>query len=403
MALPSAVTARLAPELYDLFIDEFRSSKFTLSNCSLVCKAWLPRCRRHLFYSATLRPDFVNFLRSSSHATATVVPHIRSIGLGGMWMREQQDESYDIIMFMTTLEHLQRIQMETWSWSYLAPPATTALLSGPGRMFQTLRVLDLQFIQFPSFAILRTFASRFDGLQQLIFDNVTWDVVDADASQSDDPPPFLSRLHTLKLVACSNTPILSWLSNGAPSVAPIRSLNLPEILPCEASVIGPFLSSIVSSLENLELGFLAHNPEDTPALRDAIGEIDLSLHTRLRTICVHQLSLFQFPSSPSSPTTPPPGADVSPYIWLVPFFARIAPTELSQITFNIWLGGESQLDLIDWTALAGVLSDLTKLHVVQLRVRGMDKDMQDNVKGWIGHRLRDWGRAQECLQVLLLE
>ncbi|KAJ7755353.1 hypothetical protein DFH07DRAFT_743260 [Mycena maculata] len=407
--LPLSITSRLAPELYDHVLDEFHASKSMLSACSLVCKAWLPMSRNHLFFSVNLRPNFVRFLRESPHAIATVTPYIRNVGLGGGWMREQRDEFNDIILFMITLEHVRKIHMETFSWTYLASPATTALLGGHGKVFQTLTVLDLKFIQFPSFAVLRTLASQFHGLRELIFDNVTWDAVEddsqPDASQPERPAPFLSRFQTLRIVASPNEPIISWLTSavsedGTALVAPIRSLNLPEILPHEAPLIGKFLSSLASSLENLELGFLAHN-YDAPALRDAVGKIDLSPHTRLRTIRIHQLTLYQFPSTPPTPTSPSTVPDVSPYVWLVPFLARIGSSELSEITFNMWLGGETQLDLIDWNALVRVLANplFIRLDVVHFHVRGIEKDTDDEVGGWIFHRLRDWEGAQECLQV----
>ncbi|KAJ7145327.1 hypothetical protein C8R43DRAFT_926764 [Mycena crocata] len=408
--LPLSITSRLAPELYDHFLDEFHASKSTLSACSSVCKAWLTVCRHHLFFSVNLRPDFVNFIRDSPHAMATIAPHIQNVGLGGGWMREQQNEFNDIILFMITLEHVRRIHMETWSWTYLGSPATTALLGGQGNIFLTLTVLDLKFIHFPSFFVLRTLASQFPGLQELFLDNVTWDETEADSQsdtgQPEQSPPFLSQLHYLRLYACSNEPIISWLSNAVAAdetaiIAPIHSLHLPEILPHEAVVVGTFLSSLASSLEHLELGFLAHNYDDAPTIRDAVGEIDLSQHSKLRVIRIHQLTLYQFPSTPPTPTSSSPLAELSPYVWLVPFLARIGSSELAEITFNIWLGEERQLDLIDWNALVNVLDapHLSKLDLVHFHVRGIEAAMDDEVRGWISHRLSDSDAAQACLQV----
>ncbi|KAJ7151156.1 hypothetical protein C8R46DRAFT_914399 [Mycena filopes] len=407
-SLPLSITSRLAPELYDHFLDEFHASKSTLSTCSSVCRAWLSRCRHHLFFAANLRPDFVRFLRASPHALATIAPYIRNVGLGGGWMREQQHEFNDIILFMINLEHVREIHMETWSWAYLAPPAATALLGGQGNIFQTLTILDLKFIHFPSFPLLRTLLSQFPRLQELDFDNVTWDGTDdseaADASQPIHPPPFLSRFEKLSVCACSNEPIISWLSaatdEGTATAAPIRCLSLPEVLPHEATLVGKFLSALPSSLESLELGFLAHSGGNAPAIQDVVGEIDLSLHTKLRTIRLHQLSLYQFPSTPPTPTSPPL-AEISPYAWLIPFLSRIGSGELSEIAFDIWLGGEGQLDLIDWHALVRVLANprFPKLRLLQFNVRGIEEAMDEEVRGWIFHRLRDWDGAQDFLKV----
>jgi hypothetical protein len=67
----------------------------------------------------------------------------------------------------------------------------------------------------------------------------------------------------------------------------------------------------------------------------------------------------------------------------------------------MWLGGERQLDLIDWNALVKVLANplFAKLCLVQFHVRGIEEAMDDEVRGWISHRLRDWNGAQECLKV----
>jgi hypothetical protein len=88
-------------------------------------------------------------------------------------------------------------------------------------------------------------------------------------------------------------------------------------------------------------------------------------------------------------------------MWLAPFLSRVVSGELSEITFNLWLGSESQLKLIDWNALVGVLSNplFTKLELVHFNVRGTQEGMDDEVRGWISHRLRDWERAQACLHV----
>lgn len=274
--LPLSITSRLATELYDHILDEFHDSKSTLSTCSSVCHAWLPLVRSHLFFSVNLRPDFVTFLRSSPHALATVAPYIRNVGLGGGWMREQQDEFNDIILFMITLERVRKIHLETWSWSYLAPPAAAALLGGQGNIFQTVTILDLKYLSFPTFDVAASFAAQFPKLRELAFDNVTWDSADFELEAASNPeeilpPPFLSRLQKLWVYACSNRPIILWLASeeaeGVMTAPPIRSLHLPEILPDEARLVAKFLPSLASSLEDLELGFLVYNYDDAPTVQ----------------------------------------------------------------------------------------------------------------------------------------
>ncbi|KAF7323888.1 Surfeit locus protein 4 [Mycena kentingensis (nom. inval.)] len=286
----------------------------------------------------------------------------------------EHNEFNDIISFMIDLDKIQQLHIEAWSWTYLTPFAASALLEGKGRLFQTSTVLDLKFIQFPSFDILCTFASQFPALRQLSLDNVTWD----EDGTPPSPPQFLSQLQTIIIRSCLSKVILSWLANGP--VAPVRTLTLPELLADEVSSVLQFLSTIASSLEHLELGFLAHNPDDAPLISAAIGELDLGLHPHLRTLRVHQLTLYQFPSTPPTPTSAIPLPEVSPSVWLVPFLQPISSSIFSELAFNIWLGEEKQLDSIDWNGLVKVLEGFTDC-TLHFSVRGVDEDMADAVRG----------------------
>lgn len=48
----------ILPEVVDFFIDQLLE-KSALTKCSLVCKAWLPRCRFHLFSNKLLHRRLV--------------------------------------------------------------------------------------------------------------------------------------------------------------------------------------------------------------------------------------------------------------------------------------------------------------------------------------------------------
>ncbi|KAJ4474602.1 hypothetical protein C8J55DRAFT_562408 [Lentinula edodes] len=54
------MVALLPYELYELIIDELRYSFPDLKACSLVCKAWLPRCRYHLYRVIRIGPRRVH-------------------------------------------------------------------------------------------------------------------------------------------------------------------------------------------------------------------------------------------------------------------------------------------------------------------------------------------------------
>ncbi|KAK0475585.1 hypothetical protein EDD18DRAFT_196536 [Armillaria luteobubalina] len=69
----------LPVELYNLIIDHLHDSKPSLLACSLVCRAWVPECRFHLFYKVVLRRDtagpFFQLLESPHATIASVRTH----------------------------------------------------------------------------------------------------------------------------------------------------------------------------------------------------------------------------------------------------------------------------------------------------------------------------------------
>ena len=57
--LPHDLSDRIPQEIFELFIDFLHNDKPSLSNCSIVCRAWLPASRYHL--SLVVRPVRLNF------------------------------------------------------------------------------------------------------------------------------------------------------------------------------------------------------------------------------------------------------------------------------------------------------------------------------------------------------
>jgi hypothetical protein len=421
--LPSHLTSRIAAELHDNIIDHLHTSKHALSTCSTVCKAWLPTCRYHLFSTVNLRPDFVEFVRGSSHAAITISPYICHVTLGGGWVREHQTEFNEVISFLLTLESVTELSLDIWSWDYITVEASTSLLDARASLFRNLTRLTMTHIRFPSFDLLIQFISGFPMLQELSLHKVTWEAPGCSPSNSPSTstlvlqtsPPLSSRLQALTVFSSSNLSILCWVSSGHTCGSPeqaipaLRTLVLPDIIPTESNIVDSVLRKAGPSLQHLELGFLVSNSSPpaiqglsifprasyvcfmNPKTLDALSAIDLSYNTNLRSICMHQLILYQFPPlpTPSSSTTP---ITNSPYAWLIPFLSQINSPHLVEIAFNIWLSMESQLDLIDWKGLAKVTLNpqTAKSSELRFEVSGVGRDMYE-VKGWIWQRLREWG------------
>ncbi|KAJ7578269.1 hypothetical protein C8J56DRAFT_750705, partial [Mycena floridula] len=49
LSMFSAMFSRFPNEIYDTIIDDVKDDPEVLPSGSLVCRAWLPRCRHHLF------------------------------------------------------------------------------------------------------------------------------------------------------------------------------------------------------------------------------------------------------------------------------------------------------------------------------------------------------------------
>lgn len=258
-ALPSRITSRIAIELIQCILEHLHDSKYALSKCSTVCQDWLPICRRHLFHSVSLKPVLVERLMASTHAANTIVPHIRSVALGGRWLMQLEHDT--VILFMKKLERLQELNLEAW---VLDASTLSSLSAVQTKHCMTLTTLDLKYVTFPSLPLLTELIGSFVMLERLSFDNVTWDplsptILPPDVDSKHDSCP-LPGLKYLSIHSSSNLPIVLWLfppSIIQDTVLSISTLLLPDLLPTESSSVATLLRAIGPSLTHLELGFLS--------------------------------------------------------------------------------------------------------------------------------------------------
>ncbi|KAG6816770.1 hypothetical protein H0H87_003033 [Tephrocybe sp. NHM501043] len=411
-------------EIFDNIIDYTYDHKITLSICSTVCKSWLPRCRSHLFSEINLDPKLVEFLYSSPHALQTVAPYIKDAALGGAWSLAQKSEYDQVISLLLSLDGVRSLTIETWSWDFISPVSKCLILDADGVIFQNITRLRLQYFRFPSFSVLATAISGFAGLEDLSFDNVTWD--DLSDNPSDpvavdaiySSPRHLKRLHIRSSLV---KPLIAWLFGGVDSmdqqgVTPrAHSLILPELLPSDIYLIGRLLRSLGSCLRHLEIGFIVHNYENpdmqsrqfpryysTSAkefYEDLSTEIDFIHNQDLRTLRIHHLTLYQFPSHNA---TTHHDRLVSPVFWLVPLLSNVS-SSLAELSLSMWLSQEAHLDLIDWPALSSVLAQplLNGLRLVQFHVFGLEEG-RDDLIGWLHTRLEEWQAFRDIVQVIFL-
>jgi len=261
--LPAHLTSRMAPEVFDMILDNFHQSKQDLSTCSVVCKAWLPVCRYHLFAVVSYHAKFAHLLASSTHASLTISPYIRTITLKGPLA--QHKENNLLIDSILSLPKVTSLQIEKLNWDSVCMKPPSSLGSSTLR---GLLSLNLRQVDFASFSELADFLGLFTSLQRLALENVSWDRI---GCRSGERATFLSSpsLKNLRVIFSNNRTILNWLHHGIVTDAVLESgtayhcsfphltmLSFPDILPGEADIMGAFLNSLGDSLEYLELGIL---------------------------------------------------------------------------------------------------------------------------------------------------
>ena len=266
--LSTHLTSRMAPEVFDMILDNFHQSKQDLSTCSVVCKAWLPVCRYHLFAVVKYHAEFAYLLASSTHASLTISPYIRTITLKGPLPQHQENNL--LIDSILSLPRVTSLQIEKIGWDSVCvkPPSYFTLgLWGPSTP-RALLSLNLRQVNLPSFSELADFLGLFTSLQNLTLEDVSWDGV---GCRSGEGATFVSSssLKNLRVTFSNNRIILNWLYHGIVSNAMVESgtteprsfphltmLSFSDILPGEADILGAFLDSLGDSLECLEVGIL---------------------------------------------------------------------------------------------------------------------------------------------------
>ncbi|KAI0714329.1 hypothetical protein C8T65DRAFT_738790 [Cerioporus squamosus] len=74
---------RIPQEIYDEILANIRHDEDTLRSCSLVCHAWLPRARHHLFHSISLDPSSCSHFEALAQSCPEFAPLVRVLELRG--------------------------------------------------------------------------------------------------------------------------------------------------------------------------------------------------------------------------------------------------------------------------------------------------------------------------------
>ncbi|KAJ7182520.1 hypothetical protein C8R43DRAFT_6616 [Mycena crocata] len=334
--------AELSDEIIG-WIGAFQNPWKDLSSCSLVCKAWLPASRSHLFHSAKVTLDKAplwNAFLKSSHLTS-YLRHIEILGRFDPDMPyeteiAQVNAMYELLPHLAQLTTVTSLCVDVQSWASLEDVHVTYLCSA----FPNLTALELRTGKIRNNLQLMHILSHFSLLQRLSL--VHMKVSAFDPIPEAHPRTLSPHLHTLKIAYGQR--VLGkkdWLCASYP-LAAVRHLELRDVPQGELASVGRLMRHLGDRLTTLVLSmdsFVDFGSAPThlqPWHNSALERVHVML--AVRQPLLHR----------------PPVSDAPTWTWLCAFLAAIsAPLhtlELEADDSAAWLA-------LDWVpferALAG--------------------------------------------------
>lgn len=259
--------------IFDTYMNQLRASQtHNLNTCSLVCNAWLPRSRHHLFYHVSLHNEHQasSFLELLCSPLVTITSHIRRLKL--YWRDTSQNFAIwweKALHWLPVLTTIESVFIDGGDFSSLGDGAITDIFS----KFPTLKALRMHKCSLATSIQLVNAISISANLECLELDRV-WVV--------QDSPNWLSVVPTKLAVAKKDA------QPAPPSICerPFSHLRLIRISDCRPIVqVLQCLQSIyaASSVETLYLSLTAtDNIDGCSLLMHHLGPSLKHLHLTFR-------------------------------------------------------------------------------------------------------------------------
>ncbi|KAF8918336.1 hypothetical protein CPB85DRAFT_1281551 [Mucidula mucida] len=289
-------TPALPLELCDMIIDFNHTARKTLARCSLVCRAWIPASRYHMWTSIRLTPTNIDtFLSLISSDQSTFLPYLQNVEVENAFKKIKHYHNFwngwDIIA--SYLHDLPRLRSFTlskvswgllddmkWSSSVLYTFASVTKLSLSNVSFHDTPQLLAFLCNFPHLRHLTVaicFAFIDEGLFQdeedamsdsLLGHDTSVDVEDHVTSPLVVPYPLSGwpSLHSCHftqgqlfdvfgLHVASRQEMFAWMASFTPALC-IRDLSLYSITTHELESCGILLASVGKTIKKLTISFL---------------------------------------------------------------------------------------------------------------------------------------------------
>ncbi|KAJ7763412.1 hypothetical protein B0H16DRAFT_1527805 [Mycena metata] len=239
--------AGLPRELYDLVVDYLHAERATLGSCALVCRAWIPASRFHLFAHISLTEHEghvaarLNELLASPHATFASA--VRSLdfynALSPVQIRHsrtgriQVKTLVEIVPRIAQLHHIQTLTLSDLPLGIL--PAFS-------------KVKTLSLVGITAGPVLLQLATHLPKLTRLTLKRVH--AIPYRASSPAACGPEVKSLQRLAIRG-SSLAFLGWLAVLAPRTS---TLDLGDFCPSEVAYLSEYLRKLDRPLAQLHLG-----------------------------------------------------------------------------------------------------------------------------------------------------
>ncbi|KAG7440772.1 uncharacterized protein BT62DRAFT_956674 [Guyanagaster necrorhizus] len=269
----------LPTELCNLVIDHLHDSKPSLLACSLVCRAWIPESRFHLFHEVKLYRDTADSffqLFESQHATLGS-GYIRELDVAQNTVTRHGSLEGDLLdgrAFQGVLTrcptdvftHVQKLSVTWVGWWTL----TNAEKLSIGHRFKSVTELRLWMVLFETDEELLALIASFPALEVLFLQTIRFRVKDL---EEDGPHPkhtLPPNLHTISLNDVSNPCVIrSLIPCPTLRVFKCHYVNFDDFQPALAEEFGRLLLSAGEHFEDfgftIQAGGLLNNGVDLNA------------------------------------------------------------------------------------------------------------------------------------------
>ncbi|KAJ7753636.1 hypothetical protein DFH07DRAFT_774037 [Mycena maculata] len=265
----------LPRELCDFVVDYLHAERAALGTCALVCRAWVPASRFHLFEHISLAANEghaaarLDALLASPHAT--FVPAVRQLDLYDALSPVQiRQPGTGRIEIKTLLELVPKI-------SQLHHIHSLALSDLPFDILPAFsKVHTLYLVGITAGPALLRLAAYLPRLTHLTLRRVHAIPYRASSPPATAPPPPLENLRTVT-VRGSSIAFLGWIGILAPCVV---TLEIGDLYPSEMPYLTEYLQVLEGPLERLDLGL----SPGTSACEFAWDELARALGTEARLV-----------------------------------------------------------------------------------------------------------------------